>query len=172
MTNLLSTAASADVPDLFAASIKRFSLNSWNWASFCTQGSEVLQHPLGIRLDTGEEAESLGGLKDCHAAAIQRAATQHTRGAQQFGLRREINDLGNPEIRAQQGCGQRQTWVLSHADWRRVDQPVRSRQRCGDVGGAGDRHTIRAEARRAAFCYRLGTLGYHIDAGSLLDRAT
>jgi hypothetical protein len=48
---------------------------------FRVQGSEVLQHPLGVRLDTGKETERLGSLKNCHAAAVQCVATQRTRRA-------------------------------------------------------------------------------------------
>jgi len=58
--------------------------------------SEVTQHSFSICRNAGEHSERLGRLKHGHAAAVQRAAADTLRGAQQFGLQWEIDDLGDP----------------------------------------------------------------------------
>jgi hypothetical protein len=129
------------------------------------------QSPMMVIRSAFVISERLGGLKDCHAAAVQRAATQRARGAQQFSLNRKVNDLGNPKVRAQQGCGARQTGVLRHADRCRVYQPVCGCQGVGDFGRVDYGYTIRAETHCTAFRYCLGAFGYSIDDCQLLDAA-
>ena len=58
---------------------------------------EVAAHAFRIWCDAGEQAERLNRLEHRHAAAVQCAAAECPRGAQQLGLHREVDDLGDPQ---------------------------------------------------------------------------
>src|SRR5262245_57653082 len=63
--------------------------------------SEMDAHPVWIGVETGEQAEGFHGLEQRHAAAVQRAAAKGPRLAQKRRLQGEINDLRDPQRRAQ-----------------------------------------------------------------------
>ena len=52
-------------------------------------------HSTGIGLSAAKVLEGCNGLEHGHAASVQRAAADRARGAQQFGLEREVDDLGD-----------------------------------------------------------------------------
>src|ERR671912_957778 len=58
---------------------------------------EVPEHPIGVRLAPGEQAEGSGSLEDRHAASRHHAAPARPRFAQELRLEREVDDVGNPE---------------------------------------------------------------------------
>jgi hypothetical protein len=63
------------------------------------------QHSLRIRHHAAEQFKRLHRLKHRHVAAIQRAAPRRAGVAQQFGFQREVHDLRDPQLRAQQLTG-------------------------------------------------------------------
>jgi hypothetical protein len=66
---------------------------------------KVRQHSLGIGHHAAEQFERLHRLKHRHVAAIQGPAAQGAGVAQQFGFQREVNNLRDPQLRAQQSTG-------------------------------------------------------------------
>ena len=65
----------------------------------------MAQHPLAIGLGAREALEGARGLQHDHPAAVQRAAAGGARGAQQLGLQRPVDDVGDPQLGAQQRFG-------------------------------------------------------------------
>ena len=85
---------------------------------------EVAQHPLAVGRDAGEQLERAGGLHDRHPAAVERPAAELARVLEQLGLERAVDDLGHPQLRAQQLLGEREAGVRGHPGRRGVDQAV------------------------------------------------
>ena len=71
---------------------------AWEKASVL---DEAAQHARPIRFAARENLERRGGLVDRHSAAVECPAPASTRGAQQLGLEREIDDVGHPVPRRQ-----------------------------------------------------------------------
>ena len=62
----------------------------------------MLLHSARVSGKAGEQTKRLDRLEHGHAAAIQTPASRGTSRAQQFGLEREVDDLGDPVRRPQQ----------------------------------------------------------------------
>ncbi|CAM2155261.1 conserved hypothetical protein [Paraburkholderia tropica] len=95
----------------------------------CQHRLQMRVHALRVRLDAGEEAESVHGLIDRHAAAAERAAAACLGGFEQRRADREIDDVGHPQARVQILGGQRQPRQLGHAGRRAVNQAGGRRER-------------------------------------------
>ena len=91
---------------------------------FVDELGEVPQHPLPVRLDAGEQRERVRGLEHGHPAAVDRAAAELARRAQQRCLERAVDHLGDPQAGVQQVLVERQAGVGVHAGGRRVDEAV------------------------------------------------
>ena len=99
-----------------------------------THRREMMLHPLRVRRDAGKQPESLDRLEYGHAAAVQGAAAEPARHAQQFGLQREINNLSDPQRRPQQVGRKRQPGKFRHSRRRRVNQSVGRCHRGSQIG--------------------------------------
>ena len=60
------------------------------------------EHPLGVGLDAGEQAERLGGLEAPPCRRRRAPVPAAARGAHQRGLQRPVDDVGHPERGAEQ----------------------------------------------------------------------
>lgn len=88
------------------------------------QRPEVRQHPLLIGRDPGEQFEGAGGLENRHAPAVQGSGPDAGGAGQQLCLKREVGDLGDPQIRAQEIWIRGQTGVVGHAHGGGVDDAI------------------------------------------------
>ena len=111
---------------------------------------EVAQHPLGVGPHAGEQLERARGLEHGHAAAVERAAAGVARGAQQLGLQRPVDDLGDPQVGAQQRRVERRARMVGHPGRRRVDRGRRrARGAPASSAAAAERRAARRSGRRA-----------------------
>ncbi len=62
---------------------------------------EMCGHAVGIGADAGDELEGVDGLEHGHAPAVERAAAAVARRLQERRVVRAINDVGDPQVRAQ-----------------------------------------------------------------------
>ena len=59
------------------------------------------RHTLGVRFQSGEEAECIHRLAHCHVATRQHLATGGPRRAHQLRLLRQVDDIRDPQVFAQ-----------------------------------------------------------------------
>jgi hypothetical protein len=88
---------------------------------------------LRIRHHAAEQLKRLHRLKHRHVAAIQRAAAQGAGVAQQFGFQREVHDLRDPQLLAQQLHRHRHARQFGHAHRRGVHQTIGLIQRTRQI---------------------------------------
>ena len=104
---------------------------------------KVLPHSLRIGLEAREKSELSDRLVDGHAAAPHCTASDTSRSAKQLGFKWKINDVGDPDLGAQQFHRHRRARVLRHPDGGRVDDPVGTKRGRFQVGCRA--RTTRAE---------------------------
>ena len=96
---------------------------------------EMRRHPLAIRLEPSEKTESPGGLKHRHAAPAKCPAPALSRGTEEIGFQRKVNEVGNPHIRTQKPRLNRNAGVTCHTGWRGVNEAA---DRLDHISGIGD----------------------------------
>ena len=96
---------------------------------------EMRRHPLAIRLEPSEKTKSPGGLKHRHAAPAKCPAPALSRGTEEIGFQRKVNEVGNPHIRTQKPRLNRNAGVTCHTGWRGVNEAA---DRLDHISGIGD----------------------------------
>ena len=102
---------------------------------------KAASHAGDVRLPASEQFECQGGLMDGHSLAVHGAAAASPGLGQQRRLQREVDDVGDPALRAEQCRIERDPRQLGHAHRRRVDQSVRLRGRLDEVRSRPDDRT-------------------------------
>ena len=121
------------------------------------------------------------GLEHRHQPTGQHRAAARSCGADQFGLQRPVDDVGDPQVGPQQSGGDRQPRMAPHARRGGVDQSVGARRPLRQVGQrvAGGPVGAEALAQRRGQCVRALLVGVedgdrgraHVEQG-VPDRGT